>query len=307
MHPNAQTSLANLPHDIHSIIFSYFPRSALKPLRLTSNKLNSAIEPVLFHSVFLKININSFTRLLAIADHDRLSQHVQAFIYDPRTLHSEHISGRRLPRSFDDWVERFAGNGRELFQYYKNCGYGSRKDFIASRSTSELEGFYKRYCEYKADYDEIIKDPNKEKDMLAEIVPKFSNLKRILFFDPLEESDPIRRCDLKDLSWDDLSSVAKEILFDRDHTHLRIKTFGSGISWLQLLSSPGHLSSILCRHRVSVPIAGYSKYVLIRHIRKLSPSYQIWKIYLYNSPRRKEGHKEFRLSTSANSSPARRI
>ena len=43
--------------------------------------------------------------------------------------------------------------------------------------------------------------------MLAEIVAKFSNLKRILFFDPLEESNPMRRCDLKAISWDDLSSV----------------------------------------------------------------------------------------------------
>jgi hypothetical protein len=214
MHPTAHTGLADFPHDIHCMIFSYLPRSALKTLRLTSNRLNFAVEPLLFHSVFLKINIKSFKRLLSIANHDHLSQHVQTFMYDPRTLHSEHISGRRLPRSFDDWVERFAGNGRELFQYYNNCGYGSRKDFIASLSTSELEGFYKRYCEYKVDYDKIIKNPNKEKDMLAEIVPKFSNLKRILFFDPLEESDPIRKCGLKDFSWDDLSSVAKEILLD---------------------------------------------------------------------------------------------
>jgi hypothetical protein len=87
MHPNAQTSLVDLPHDIHSMIFSYLSRSALKTLRLASNKLNSTIEPLLFHSVFLKINIKSFTRLLAIANYDYLSQHVQALIYDPRTLH----------------------------------------------------------------------------------------------------------------------------------------------------------------------------------------------------------------------------
>jgi hypothetical protein len=208
MHPNAQASLADLPHDIHSMIFSYLPRSALKTLRLTSKKLNSTIEPLLFHSVFLKINIKSFTRLLAIANHHHLSQHVQAFIYDPQTL------PHRLPRGFDDWVEKFASNGREICQYYKACGYGSRKEFIASLSTSKLTGFYHQYREYKADHDEIINRPDGEKDMLAKIVPKFSNLKRILFFDPLEESDPMRGCDLKDLSWDDLSSVAKEILFE---------------------------------------------------------------------------------------------
>jgi hypothetical protein len=116
------------------MIFSYLPRSAFKTLRLTSNKLNSTIEPLLFGSVFLKTNIKSFTRLLAIANHDHLRKHVQAFIYDPRTLHPENIrivGPHRLPHGFDDWVEGFAGNGREIYQYYKTCGYGSRKEFIA--------------------------------------------------------------------------------------------------------------------------------------------------------------------------------
>jgi hypothetical protein len=80
---------------------------------LTSNKLNSTIEPLLFHSVVLKISIKSFTRLFAIANHDHLSHYVQAFIYDPGKLHPENIrivGPHRLPRGFDDWVERFAGN-----------------------------------------------------------------------------------------------------------------------------------------------------------------------------------------------------
>jgi hypothetical protein len=143
--------------------------------------------------------------------------------------------------------------------------------------------------------------------MLAEIVPKFSNLKRILFCDSLEEFDPMRRCDLKEFSWDDLSSVAKEIPLEPG----RHPSTNQDIRFWNLLIA----ASLLPRSSqlLSLQASCLSPYRWIQQVRFI-PSYKeafalfpIWKIYLYNSPRRKEGHKEFKSSTSANSSPARRI
>jgi len=84
-------------------------RPDLRNIRLLSRIWDDAAQRILFETVFLRINLQSFKRLQDIAQYDKLSKHMRIISYDGRTL-----SGSTARQGFQDWLRYSAGAGLSL-------------------------------------------------------------------------------------------------------------------------------------------------------------------------------------------------
>lgn len=84
--------------EVLSQICRFLPRESLKNARLTNVMLQSAAEPLLFETVYLKFHTTSFENLKFISSNYRLREYVRAVVYDGRVVPAPEICP-----SYQEW------------------------------------------------------------------------------------------------------------------------------------------------------------------------------------------------------------
>ncbi|KAF4637120.1 hypothetical protein G7Y89_g979 [Cudoniella acicularis] len=123
----------------------------------------AAARLILFQTVFLRINLQSFKRLHEIARHSILREYVTKISYDRRTL-----DGHAARQGFQDWLRCSAGAGLGLV-------YEAQRELISQIDGQELETYYINYLEYLFGQ-EYIQRRNNAKEMLVQALPKLPGL-----------------------------------------------------------------------------------------------------------------------------------
>jgi hypothetical protein len=159
------------PAEVLTGICVLLSRPDLKNVRLVSRSWAAAAQPVLFQTVFLRINLQSFERLHEIARHSTLRKHVTKISYDGRTL-----DGRAARQGFQDWLRCSAGAGLGLVSE-------ARYELLSRVDAQELETCYINYLEYLFGQ-EYIQRRNNAKEMLIQALPKLPGLAALQYIVP---------------------------------------------------------------------------------------------------------------------------
>lgn len=159
------------PLEVLTRICVLLSRPDLKNLGLVSHLWAAAARPLLFQTVFLRINVQSFERLHEIARHNTLRQYVRKISYDGRTL-----DGRAARQGFQDWLRCSAGAGLGLV-------YEAQRELLSRIDGQELETCYINYLEYLFGQ-EYIQRRNNAKEMLVQALPKLPGLAALQYVVP---------------------------------------------------------------------------------------------------------------------------
>lgn len=156
------SNMNSFPMEILTIICTSrsISRSDLRNLRLVSKAWNSAAQPVLFGTVFLKINLLSFARASKISQHEIFRKYVRILIYNVVLL------PQSFGISFKSWLKRCAGYGF-------HGGRAERKKLLAERSKRQLKKHFNNYNKSIRGQDHIL---NNEQSILLEIFRQLPGL-----------------------------------------------------------------------------------------------------------------------------------
>jgi hypothetical protein len=198
-----------LPPEVQTAICTFLSQSDLKNSRLVSRSWDAAAQRPLFHTITLRINLQSFERLQDIARHPRLRKHVRAIEYECNLLELLDDDGRQ--RNFEDWVTHKAVDGLGL-------GIKARYEFLMQFSVPQLEEYYFNYCRIFYGQEHILRR-NNERDMLLGTFNSLPGLLSVHYYTKkyewykwwfCEDEDDLPEQELLSLS--SLSSLEQEVL-----------------------------------------------------------------------------------------------
>ncbi|KAH8595330.1 hypothetical protein B0O99DRAFT_511971 [Bisporella sp. PMI_857] len=203
-------------------------RSDLRSVRLLSHTWNNAAQRILFETVFLRINLQSFERLQDISRHEKLRKYVRIISYDGRTFGS---SAAR--QGFQDWLRCSAGTGLGL-------AWEAKDEFLAQFSIQQLEKYYFNYCHYLFAQDHILRRGN-EKQMLIDALQKLPGLSGVQYTVISGAETGISR-KVPELS--SLSTLAQAILAEPEDYHRYLESEGRFWNLLQSAYLSGHAQQL---------------------------------------------------------------
>ncbi|KFG77581.1 hypothetical protein MANI_016413 [Metarhizium anisopliae] len=196
-----RSPLERLPFEVLEMMCAFLPRADLKALRLVSRAFDGPSLSTLFRTVYLKVHLGSFEKLLDISRSEKLNKHVRYISYDCRVLDASRVSP-----DFAHWVAETACKGL--------CNRYHVASFVQQFTQEELDGFYQNYRQFQSDQQHMLKDDN-ENRMLRDAL---QNLPRLLGVesrmpDPREMST-VRPPSERAWSQNSLSTVAQKILVE---------------------------------------------------------------------------------------------
>ncbi len=163
----SSATLHSLPLEILTLIFAPLSHTDLLSLSLASRRLRSTACTLLFATINLKCNLDSFFRLSSISSHPIFRQHVYKISYDGRELFD--LGSKVFEEDFGGWVRRHAGTGLP-FRSFREA-----RRFVSRFSTDQLRHFHRGYLDHVKGQREIKKGGN-EKRLLGEAMRMFPRL-----------------------------------------------------------------------------------------------------------------------------------
>jgi hypothetical protein len=202
--------ISTFPPEVLAGICVLLSRPDLRNIRLLSRTWDDAAQRILFETVFLRINLQSFERLQDISRHYKLSKHVRIISYDGRTL-----DGSADRQGFQHWLRCSAGAGLGLV-------WKAKDELLSQFSMQQLEKYYFNYCRCLFAQDHILRRGN-EKQMLMDALQKLPGLSGVQYT-VISAAQTGISCKVPPLS--SLSPLAREILAEPEDYHGHLESEG---------------------------------------------------------------------------------
>ena len=184
-------------------------RQDVRALHLVSRRWVHTARPILFESVLIRPNVESFSMLELMSKTEpdqprecvRLRDCVKAICYDGSTINT-------LAPCFDNWRRCSAGAGLGLLKELKD-------DFLRHFTTQQLKEYYVRYLEYSVGRENILRR-NAARNLFQEAFENFPNIREIRYT-KRSKGEMAFRTSVPALT--SLSAVARQILAEPKSYH----------------------------------------------------------------------------------------
>lgn len=188
----------DLPVEILDEFCRYLSRDDLKNFALSCKKFLPSAYRLLFRTVFLKINLDSFDHLRCISEDEIISKYVKELEYDSRIIPTH-------ATTFEGWMMDCAGHGVCL------CD-DDRKRLLALVPTSELQKFYRAHCQYVYGQN-YLRNGSNIKHLLRSALSKLPHISSLSYSSKLHHDWYLPETYQSFSTWKDLSggAVAKQI------------------------------------------------------------------------------------------------
>jgi hypothetical protein len=197
--------LHDLPPELISSVCEYLQdRTDLRNVRLLNPAFNGAARRILFHTLYLTVNLSSFEKLQKIARHETLRYLVEVIDYD-----GVELARFRIPR-FKKWLDEHATYGMGIPR-------DKRAQFLARFTQEQLHTYHDNFCRFLGGQERLLEAGN----VLTWLTEALRGLPRLSVLNLIEmpTMEPISDPELQPLeAWAPLARqiLAEPVEFDAE-------------------------------------------------------------------------------------------
>lgn len=201
-----------LPVEVISMICSDLSYPELKICHTISRKFREAIEPLLYHTIYLKANAASFDRLQAISTHPQLRKYVRTIQYDGRMMEDNNMEGMALSRH---WHGLLSEIDRSRYRHIDDL-----PEVLRARFTEQESAHYFERFRGNLESQQALLANNREATLLAEAMRQFPCLEELQYC--INENDDF---EIDMTTRHELSPDTRKALFQAKETEESPKRF----------------------------------------------------------------------------------
>lgn len=196
----SKPGLLKLSPELLDNICNDLSRDDLRNLSQVAKHLKASAQRGLFHTIYLKLNLDSFENLTTISKDTTLRKYVERIEYDDQI-----VEGSERNATFKSWLKNTAAEGFGIEIH-------DREHYLEGFKTEEFENFFEAHCEYVYGQ-EYLREGNHAMRLLIAAIPNFSYLTSLAYStESLLEEYGNGYC--PERLWNSLGTVAKEFLHD---------------------------------------------------------------------------------------------